>query len=136
MNEFVYSKYEINEMLEINDLGKAYKFMDDNNLLKKTFTLESLTFPDGSKDIPYKYNEGKFIVELKNHVDATYSAYYGGKIQPIEFIMSNAESLDYLRGNVIKYTYRYGAKNGANPEDLYKAAHYLMIMAKYAEEKK
>ena len=49
--------------------------------------------------------------------------YKTNKIQPIEFILSN--SLDFARGNVVKYVTRDRRKNGA--EDLKKAMHYLQI---------
>lgn len=83
----------------------------------------------------YKYNEGEFITELKEHVDATYSSHYSGGVQTTEFIMANSESLDFLKGNVIKYIQRYGKKDGTNVKDLYKACHYIMMMQHYAEKK-
>lgn len=42
-------------------------------------------------------------------------------IEPWDFIMAN--SLDFMRGNIIKYVMRYDAKNGV--EDLKKARVYL-----------
>lgn len=45
-------------------------------------------------------------------------------IQPVEFI--NANSLDFLQGNVIKYTCRHKHKNGA--ADIKKAIHYLELI--------
>ena len=88
-----------------------------------------------SNDPSYKYNEGEFMEELRKHVDGTYVKHYGGSVQPVEFIMSNAETLDYLKGNVVKYIYRYGKKDGHNKADLYKAVHFIMMMAKYEDKK-
>lgn len=88
---------------------------------------------DGSR-IPYKYSEEAFINVLKEHVDRTYTSHYSGQIQPIEFIMSNAQTLDYLKGNAVKYIYRYGKKNGNNPEDLMKACHFIMMMMHYGDK--
>jgi hypothetical protein len=82
----------------------------------------------------YKYNEKKFMKDAMNHIDSTYNNHYSGGVQVVEYIMSNAETLDYLKGNAIKYIHRYGKKNGNNNEDLYKAIHYLAMMAKYADE--
>jgi len=84
----------------------------------------------------YKYNEKEFMKEAKNHIDSTYQNHYSGGVQVVEYIMSNAETLDYLKGNAIKYIHRYGKKNGYNDVDLYKAIHYLAMMAKYADEMK
>lgn len=86
--------------------------------------------------IEYKYNEDVFLDAIKKHVDSTYSAHYSGGIQTAEFIMSNADSLDYLKGNVFKYIQRYGKKEGANPTDLYKAAHYILMMLHYTQQGK
>jgi hypothetical protein len=49
--------------------------------------------------------------------------------------MSNAETLDYLKGNVIKYVYRYGKKHGNNKVDLLKAIHFIIMMDAYADKK-
>ena len=53
-------------------------------------------------------------------------------IQPIQFI--NANDLDFLQGNVIKYVTRHKAKNGA--ADIRKALHYcqLILELQYAKE--
>lgn len=81
-----------------------------------------------------KYEEDKFLKELEKHIKNTYSEHYSGSIQPAEFIMSNADTLDYLRGNVIKYAFRYGRKNGYDNKDLFKAIHFMMMMAKYSKD--
>lgn len=85
---------------------------------------------------PYKYSEGEFILDALAHIDATYGKHYSGGIQTTEFIMSNAESLDFLKGNVFKYVQRYGKKSGNNPEDLYKAVHYICMMYHYSQKNK
>ncbi len=85
-------------------------------------------------NIHYKYNEAKFLAELQAHVDGTYEGHYSGEIQTVEFIMSKAETLDYLRGNAMKYLDRYGDKEGYNDKDLYKCVHYLMMMSRYKNE--
>lgn len=53
------------------------------------------------------------------------------KIQPVVYIQANG--LDYLQGNVVKYITRHKAKNGA--EDIRKAIHYcqLILEQQYGE---
>jgi uncharacterized protein DUF3310 len=53
-------------------------------------------------------------------------------IQPIQFIYMN--KLDFLQGNIIKYTCRYKNKNGI--EDLKKVKHYvdLLIELEYGKQ--
>jgi hypothetical protein len=47
-------------------------------------------------------------------------------IQPIEFTHKN--KLDFLQGNIIKYTTRHKNKNGL--EDIKKIIHYAKLIAK------
>lgn len=47
--------------------------------------------------------------------------YYGDKIDVIQFVQANG--LDFMQGNVIKYVTRYKGKNGI--EDLLKAKEYI-----------
>ena len=50
--------------------------------------------------------------------------YTKGKIEPIDVI--NANNLDYLEGNIVKYIARYKYKGGV--EDLEKAEFYLRML--------
>ena len=45
-------------------------------------------------------------------------------IQPVLYIQAN--NLDYLAGNVVKYVSRHKVKNGA--EDIRKAIHYCQLI--------
>lgn len=47
--------------------------------------------------------------------------YYGNEIDVIKFVQANG--LDFMQGNVIKYVTRYKGKNGI--EDLFKAKEYI-----------
>jgi len=57
--------------------------------------------------------------------------YTKGKIEPIDFI--NANNMDYLEGNIIKYISRYKYKGGS--EDLKKAQFYLRMLIQREEIK-
>lgn len=85
--------------------------------------------------IDYRYSEDKFMAEARAHIDKTYGAHYSGEIQTTEYIMSNASSLDFLSGSVQAYIARFGKKNGYNVEDLWKAVHFIAMMAHFAEKK-
>jgi hypothetical protein len=79
-------------------------------------------------DIDYKYSEDRLIKELKEYVDATYGEHYSqNKFQTTEFIIDNGLGLGFTLGNVIKYTQRYGKKEGYNRKDLLKVLHYALI---------
>ena len=52
------------------------------------------------------------------------SHYKGTTIQPVEYIQAN--KLDFIEGNIIKYVTRWKKKGGV--EDLTKAKHYIELL--------
>ena len=80
-------------------------------------------------DINYKYNEKKLLQELSEYIDKTYGEHYSqNKFQTTEFIIDNGHGVGFTAGNVIKYTQRYGKKEGRNRKDILKVLHYALIM--------
>lgn len=79
--------------------------------------------------IEYKYNEQELIKQLQAYVDTTYSQHYAqGKIQTTEFIIDCGHGIGHTVGNIIKYSQRYGKKEGRNRKDILKILHYALIM--------
>lgn len=54
--------------------------------------------------------------------------HYYAKIEPIEFITKN--KLDFVKGNLIKYSFRAGLKSGQEKDDIYKIIDYALILSK------
>jgi hypothetical protein len=81
-----------------------------------------------TKAIEYKYNEFALIGELEDYVNATYKAHYSqNKFQATEFIIDAGHGEGFALGNILKYTQRYGKKEGKNRNDLLKVLHYALI---------
>ena len=77
----------------------------------------------------YVFNEEKYLKEIKDGIDETYSSHYAqNKVQSTEFIADAGHGEGFCIGNIIKYAQRYGKKNGYNREDLKKIVHYAIIM--------
>lgn len=86
----------------------------------------------------YKFNEDKIINEAFEYINSTYDGHYADEktgIQTMDFIMSNSESCDFLKGNVLKYVARYGKKEGYNKKDIFKAIHYLILLYHFSQDK-
>lgn len=78
--------------------------------------------------IEFRYNEDAILEELYNYVASTYNAHYSqNKFQATEFIIDSGHGEGFCIGNIMKYTQRYGKKNGKNRKDLLKVLHYAMI---------
>lgn len=79
--------------------------------------------------IEYKYNEQELIKQLQAYVDTTYGQHYAqGSIQTTEFIIDCGHGIGHTVGNIIKYSQRYGKKEGRNRKDILKILHYALIM--------
>ena len=77
----------------------------------------------------YVFNEEKYLEEIKDGIDETYSSHYAqNKIQSTEFITDAGHGEGFCIGNIIKYAQRYGKKSGYNRDDLKKIIHYTIIM--------
>jgi len=73
----------------------------------------------------YKYSEDRIINDLKNYIDDTYGEHYSqNKFQATEFIMDSGHGEGFCIGNIMKYSQRYGKKDGYNRKDLLKVLHY------------
>jgi hypothetical protein len=81
------------------------------------------------KDINYKYNEKELLTQIQEYVDSTYNEHYAqGKIQTTEFIIDSGHGIGHTVGNIMKYSQRYGKKEGRNRKDILKIIHYALIM--------
>ena len=81
------------------------------------------------KEIKYKYNEKDLLTQIQEYVDSTYNEHYAqGKIQTTEFIIDSGHGIGHTVGNIMKYSQRYGKKEGRNRKDILKIIHYALIM--------
>ena len=78
--------------------------------------------------IDYKFNEEALVIELADYIASTYEQHYSkGKFQATEFIIDGGHGEGFCLGNILKYTQRYGQKDGKNRKDLLKVLHYAII---------
>ena len=81
------------------------------------------------KCIKYKFNEIVLLKNIETYINETYNGHYSqNKFQATEFIIDSGHGEGFTLGNVIKYSQRYGKKNGRNRKDLLKIIHYAIIM--------
>ena len=78
--------------------------------------------------VDYKFNEYENLIALKDYVDSTYTQHYSKtKFQATEFIVDSGHGEGFCIGNILKYSQRYGKKEGKNRSDLLKVLHYALI---------
>ena len=77
------------------------------------------------KKVDYVFDEGKYLSEIWDSIDKTYTSHYAqNKIQSTEFISDAGHGEGFCIGNIMKYAQRYGKKNGYDRSDLLKVVHY------------
>jgi len=107
---------EVQEELPLGDI-----------LIGDDITINLIDFPDNVRP-DYKYSEDRLINELQAYVDKTYGEHYSqNKYQATEFIIDGGHGMGFCLGNILKYTQRYGNKEGYNRKDLMKVLHYALI---------
>ena len=78
--------------------------------------------------IDYKFNEDKFLNDVKTYIDETYTSHYAkSNKQATENIVDQGHGTGFCMGNILKYAQRYGKKDGYNKKDLLKIIHYAII---------
>ena len=105
----------------IDDEYKQIKFNFESNL-------ENITINLDDDFIDYAFNEGELLKEIKEYIDGTYDAHYSqGKYQATQIMEDCGHGMGFALGNVLKYSQRYGKKEGLNRADLLKVVHYGII---------
>jgi hypothetical protein len=80
--------------------------------------------------IVYKFNEAKYLEELKEYIDSTYTAHYSqNKFQTTEIIIERGRGTGFCMGNIDKYSNRYGKKGSREDhrKDLMKILHFAIL---------
>ena len=111
--------YPIKRLLKVNGFGRISYWRTIGTLAQEDIYHAEDFHPNHSltaKDFTPWEENGDTINHPKHYVQ--------GQIEPIDFI--NANNLDYLEGNIIKYVSRYKFKNGL--EDLLKAQFYINML--------
>ena len=76
----------------------------------------------------YKFKENIILDDVKNYIDSTYGGHYAqSQRQSTENIIDQGHGDGFCMGNIMKYTQRYGKKDGKNKNDLMKVIHYAVI---------
>ena len=73
----------------------------------------------------YKFKEDRILKDVKEYIDETYSSHYAKtQKQATEIIIDQGHGEGFCIGNILKYSQRYGKKDGKNRKDLLKVIHY------------
>ena len=76
-----------------------------------------------------RFKEAHYLIEIEDYIDKTYQEHYAGKggTQTFDVIASSGLGIGFCLGSIIKYSTRFGKKEGWNRNDLLKLIHYAIL---------
>ena len=83
----------------------------------------------------WKYNEDKTLKAIEEYMTSTYSSHYASessKVQVLDIIEAIGDGIPFCRDNLIKYSSRFGKKNGLSKLDALKIMHYGILLYNFA----
>jgi len=85
---------------------------------------------DTPSKVEYRFDEDKLLAEIGEYIAGTYSKHYAtnGGIQAMDAITATGAGVGFCVGNILKYAWRLGKKDGFNKLDIMKVIHYSIIL--------
>lgn len=98
-------------------------------------TLNPPTPKDESQNNFWKFGEGKTLKAVEDYIISTYKAHYASdnsKVQVLDIIDAIGDGVPFCRDNLIKYSSRFGKKDGMSKLDALKIIHYGILLYNFA----
>jgi hypothetical protein len=83
----------------------------------------------------YKFSEDKTLKAAEEYIASTYHQHYTSdesKVQVLDIIEAIGDGVPFCRDNLIKYSARFGKKDGFSKLDALKIIHYGILMYHFA----
>jgi len=83
----------------------------------------------------WKFNEDKTLKAAEDYISSTYHQHYTSeesKVQVLDIIEAIGDGVPFCRDNLIKYSARFGKKNGFSKLDALKIIHYGILLYHFA----
>ena len=83
----------------------------------------------------WKFGEGKTLKVVEDYIKGTYNGHYASdksKVQVLDMIDAIDDGVPFCRDNLIKYSSRFGKKDGMSKLDALKIIHYGILLYHFA----
>ena len=91
--------------------------------------------PSLNSDHFWKFGEGKTLKVVEEYIKGTYNGHYASdksKVQVLDMIDAIDDGVPFCRDNLIKYSSRFGKKDGMSKLDALKIIHYGVLLYHFA----
>ena len=83
----------------------------------------------------WKFGENKTLKAVEEYITSTYNSHYASensKVQVLDIIDAIGDGVPFCRDNLIKYSSRFGKKDGMSKLDALKIIHYGILLYHFA----
>jgi len=97
--------------------------------------LKDINLSDNTNHHFWKFGEGKTLKAAEDYIKSTYHSHYSSeksKVQVLDIIDAIDDGVPFCRDNLIKYSSRFGKKNGMSKLDALKIIHYGILLYHFA----
>jgi hypothetical protein len=104
---------------------------EDHISFNPTFNVK---VPDNNNNF-WKFGEDKTLKAVEEYIKSTYNSHYASensKVQVLDIIDAIGDGVPFCRDNLIKYSSRFGKKDGMSKLDALKIIHYGILLYHFA----
>jgi proteasome lid subunit RPN8/RPN11 len=127
-NQYANEKYPSTEM-------EVEEFCPESQENQKPRKSEQFENSNMNNNGFWKYNEDKTLKAAQDYISSTYHQHYTSeesKVQVLDIIEAIGDGVPFCRDNLIKYSARFGKKNGFSKLDALKIIHYGILLYNFA----
>ena len=118
-----------------NDSRNPYASPDVLSLNSHTISTSYEVKSQLNSDHFWKFGEGKTLKVVEEYIKGTYNGHYASdksKVQVLDMIDAIDDGIPFCRDNLIKYSSRFGKKDGMSKLDALKIIHYGILLYHFA----
>ena len=115
--------------------GNPYASPDVLSLNSHTIPTSFEVKSQPNSDHFWKFGEGKTLKVVEEYIKGTYNGHYASdksKVQVLDMIDAIDDGVPFCRDNLIKYSSRFGKKDGMSKLDALKIIHYGILLYHFA----
>lgn len=115
--------------------GNPYASPDVLSLNSHTIPTSYEVKSQPNSDHFWKFGEGETLKAVNDYIVSTYNSHYASeksKVQVLDMIDAIGDGVPFCRDNLIKYSSRFGKKDGMSRLDALKIIHYGVLLYHFA----
>lgn len=129
--------YASPDVFNLGESAPAVTFSNNHSttMSSQSFNLNPFTLQKSNSEHFWKFSEGETLKAVNDYIVSTYNSHYASeksKVQVLDMIDAIGDGVPFCRDNLIKYSSRFGKKDGMSRLDALKIIHYGVLLYHFA----